>query len=128
MAAAAQKIPERANEIADLVATLAGRQSSAGPSRELKGPERAAVLMLALGEAHGEKVWKLLDDDELRTLSITMSTLGTVEAESVESLLLEFVGRLSASGALLGNYDATERLLQQYLPGERVSNIMEEIR
>ena len=49
MAAAAQKTPERANEIANLVATLAGRQSSAGPARQLKGPERAAVLMLALG-------------------------------------------------------------------------------
>src|SRR5436853_501463 len=128
MAAAAQKTPERVNEIADLVATLAGRQSNAGPGRALKGPERAAVLMLALGEHHGEKVWKLLDDDELRQLSIVMSTLGTVEAQAVESLLLEFVGRLSASGALLGNFDATERLLQQYLPPERVNGIMEEIR
>src|SRR6202047_4516323 len=116
------------SEIADLVATLAGRQPAAGTGRALSGPERAAVLMLALGEQHGEKVWKLLDDDELRTLSVTMSTLGTVESEAVEALLLEFVGRLSASGALLGNYDATERLLQQYLPPDRVSNIREEIR
>src|SRR5436305_9724467 len=115
-------------EIADLVAPLAGRQSQNGTGRALAGPERAAVLMLALGEQYGEKVWKLLDDDELRTLSITMSTLGTVEAEAVESLLLEFVGRLSASGSLLGNYDATERLLYQYLPTDRVSNIMDEIR
>src|ERR1043166_8081400 len=116
------------NEIADLVATLAGRQPTAGSTRALSGPERAAVLMLALGDQHGENVWKLLDDDELRTLSVTMSSLGTVEAEAVESLLLEFVGRLSASGALLGNYEATERLLQQYLTPDRVSNIMEEIR
>ena len=128
MAAAAQKSPERSDEIANLVATLAGRQSSAGPARQLKGPERAAVLMLALGEQHGEKVWKLLDDDELRQLSIVMSTLGTVDSQMVEALLLEFVGRLSASGALLGNYDATERLLQQYLPPERVGGIMDEIR
>ena len=28
----------------------------------------------------------------------------------------------------MGNYDATERLLQQYLPPERVGGIMEEIR
>src|SRR6202000_164626 len=50
------------------------------------------------------------------------------KANPAENLLLEFVGRLSASGAVLGNYDATERLLQQYLPPERVGNIMEEIR
>jgi len=73
-------------------------------------------------------VWKLLDDDELRQLTITMSNLGTVEAETVENLMLQFVGRLSSSGALMGNFDATERLLQQYLPAERVSGLMEEIR
>src|SRR5882757_91966 len=118
------------DEIAGLVATLAGRQAQngSGTGRPLTGPERAAVLMLALGEHHGDKIWKLLDDDELRQLSLVMSTLGTVEAEEVEGLLLEFVGRLSASGALLGNFDATERLLQKHLPPDRVSNLMEEIR
>ena len=127
--AAPAKAPPRNEEIADLVATLAGRQAQRPLSgRPLKGPERAAVLMLALGDAHGEKVWKLLDDDELRQLSIVMSTLGTVQADAVESLMLEFVGRLSASGAVLGNFEATERLLQQYLPSERVSGLMEEIR
>jgi flagellar motor switch protein FliG len=70
----------------------------------------------------------MLDDDELRELSIVMSQLGTIEASTVEALLLEFVSRMSASGALMGNYDATERLLQQYLPPERVHGIMDEIR
>src|ERR1700730_9490348 len=117
------------DEIANLVATLAGRQAQnrGGTGRPFTRPERAAV-MLARGERHGDKIWKLLDDDELRHLPLVMSTLGTVEAESVESLLLEFVGRLSASGALLGNFDATERLLQRHLPPDRVSNLMEEIR
>jgi flagellar motor switch protein FliG len=127
MAAAAQKSHNA--EIESLVASLAARQTpGAEKHRALSGPERAAVLMLALGEQYGGKVWSLLDDDELRQLSITMSTLGTVQAEEVEGLMLEFVGRLSASGALMGNYDATERLLQQYLPPERVAGIMDEIR
>jgi flagellar motor switch protein FliG len=120
-----------ASDIAELVATLSGRQKAqakAAQARELRGVERAAILLLALGEQHGGKIWKLLDDDELRTLSITMSTIGVVEAASVEDLMLEFVSRLSASGAVMGNYEATERLLQQYLTGDRVSTIMEEIR
>src|SRR6202162_2471021 len=98
------------------------------PRRKLTGPERAAVLMLALGQQYGANIWSQLDDDELREISVVMSTLGTIEAESVESLLLEFVSRMSASGALMGNSDATERLLQQYLPPERVNGIMDEIR
>src|SRR3954451_4021232 len=126
MAAPAKKA---STDVKSLVATLANRQSEAPKGqKQLTGPERAAVLMLALGEQHGAKIWAMLDDDELRQLSIVMSTLGTVEANLVENLLLEFVGRLSASGAILGNYDATERLLQQYLPPERVHGIMDEIR
>jgi flagellar motor switch protein FliG len=116
------------NDLASVMATLASRQGASGVGRKLTGPERAAVLMLSLGEQHGGKIWSLLDDDELRELSIVMSQLGTIDAASVENLLLEFVSRMSASGALMGNYDATERLLQQYLPPERVSGIMEEIR
>src|SRR6266508_3568200 len=99
------------SDLESVMATLASRHPAAPQkARVLVGPERAAVLMLALGEQYGAKVWSLLDDDELRQLSIVMSTLGTVEAESVENLLLEFVSRLSATGALMGNYDATERL------------------
>jgi flagellar motor switch protein FliG len=127
--AAAQRA-HNADDIAALVATLAARQSQAqaAASRKLTGPERAAVLMLALGEQYGGKIWGMLDDDELRELSIVMSTIGTVDASMVESLLLEFVSLMSASGALMGNYDSTERLLQQYLPPERVGGIMDEIR
>jgi flagellar motor switch protein FliG len=116
-------------EITSALASLASRPAAAPTGkRQLKGPERAAVLMLALGEQHGAKIWGMLDDDELRQISVVMSTIGTIEAELVENLLLEFVSRMSASGAIMGNYDATERLLQQYLPPERVGNIMEEIR
>jgi len=48
------------------------------------------VLMLALGEQFGGNIWGKLDDDELREISIVMSTLGTIEASSVENLMLEF--------------------------------------
>jgi len=116
------------SDIASVIATLASRQGDHAHRRKLTGPERAAVLMLALGQQYGANIWSQLDDDELREISIVMSTLGTIEAESVEGLLLEFVSRMSASGALMGNYDATERLLHQYLPPERVNGIMDEIR
>ncbi|MFO1107630.1 MAG: flagellar motor switch protein FliG [Bradyrhizobium sp.] len=115
-------------DITTVISSLASRQGNRPKAERLTGPKRAAILMLALGEKYGGKVWSLLDDDEVRELSIHMSTLGTVEVETVEDLLLEFVSRMSASGALMGNFDATERLLQQYLPSERVHGIMDEIR
>src|SRR5712671_638486 len=115
------------NDITQVLASLAPRQAGR-PKAEIPGPQRAAMLMLALGEQYGGKIWSLLDDDEVRELSLQMSTLGTVEADRVEDMLLEFVSRMSASGALMGNFDATERLLQQYLPPDRVNGIMDEIR
>ncbi len=98
------------------------------PARDITGPERAAVLLLALGEEHGSKIWSQLDDDELRQIGVAMSTLGTVTAATVEAMMVEFVTKLSTSGAVMGNFDATERLLRQFLPSERVVGIMDEIR
>jgi flagellar motor switch protein FliG len=97
-------------------------------TRVLKGPERAAMLMLLLGEKFGSPVWKTLDDDEIRQISIAMSHLGALDADAIEMFMLEFIGQMSASGAMMGNFDNTERLLQTYLPPERVVQIMEEIR
>src|SRR5258707_7887588 len=115
-------------DIGGLMVELSRRPQPPDRIRKLTGPERAAVLMLSLGEQYGAKIFSLLDDDELREISIVMSSLGAIQADEVEQLLLEFVGRMSASGALLGNYDSAERLLQQYLPKERVGGIMDEIR
>jgi flagellar motor switch protein FliG len=126
--AAAPQNTNNANDITTVISALASRQAGRAKAKPLSGPKRAAILMLALGEQYGGKVWALLDDDEVRELSIHMSTLGTVEADIVEDLLLEFVSRMSASGALMGTFDATERLLQQYLPSDRVTGIMDEIR
>jgi flagellar motor switch protein FliG len=125
---AAPQSTTNANDITSVISSLAARQAGKEKGPPLAGPKRAAILMLALGEQYGGKVWSLLDDDEVRELSVHMSTLGTVEADTVEDMLLEFVSRMSASGALMGNFDATERLLHQYLPAERVVGIMDEIR
>jgi flagellar motor switch protein FliG len=107
---------------------LASANGPPGPAKQLNGAERAAVLLLALGEEHGAKIWAQLHDDELRQLGVAMSTLGTVTASTVEAIMVEFVARLSTSGAVMGNFDATERLLRQFLPPERVAGIMDEIR
>jgi len=55
-------------DITSALATLASRATTTTGKRPLSGPERAAVLMLALGDQHGAKIWNLLDDDELRAL------------------------------------------------------------
>ena len=97
-------------------------------ARTLSGAEKAAVLLLALGDEHGEPIWKSLDDDEVKEVSQIMSTLGTVSSSLIEGLLIEFVSQMSSTGSVMGSYDSTERLLTKFLPKERVGSVMEEIR
>jgi len=96
--------------------------------RQLSGAERSAVLLLALGDEHATKLWNMLDDEEIREISQIMSSLGSVSASVVEKLLVEFVSQMSGGGSLMGSYESTERLISRFLPGEKVSQIMEEIR
>jgi len=96
--------------------------------RQLTGPERSAVLMLALGEEHGMQLWELMDEDEVKEVTQLMSNLGTVGSGVVEKILVEFVSQMSATGSLMGSYEATERLISRIMPEDKVSTIMEEIR
>ena len=96
--------------------------------RSLAGPEKAAILMLALGEEHATKMFSMMDDEEIKEISQTMSGLGTISSNIVERLFVEFADQLSSTGSLVGSFDTTERLLSKVLPEARVNGIMEEIR
>lgn len=95
---------------------------------EMNNSDKAAALMLALGEEHGKLIWNLLDDEEVKELSLAISALGTVDAKVIENLFLDFANDVSSVGTLTGNFDNTERLLNRMLPDDRVGQIMEEIR
>lgn len=96
--------------------------------RSLTGPEKAAIFMLALGEEHAAGLFEHMDDDEIREVSQTMSNLGTVSANVVERLFVEFAEQMSTGGSLTGSYETTERLLMKVMDPNKVTSIMEEIR
>ena len=50
--------------------------------RELSGPQKAAIFMLSLGEAQAAKLFRKMDDEEIRNLSHNMALLGTVKSGS----------------------------------------------
>jgi flagellar motor switch protein FliG len=95
---------------------------------ELTGPQRAAVMLLLLGEKHGGPIWAMLEEDEVKQVSYAMAQLGSIEAKTVEGLIVDFVSRLSASGAVTGSLDRTEELLAKIFPPDQVSAIISEIK
>lgn len=96
--------------------------------RKLDGPKKAAMFLVALGETNAIKLFSMMEEDEIRELSGVMSTLGQINSDIIERLFHEFAEQVQASGALVGNYDSTERLLVKALGKGRVDTIMEEIR
>ena len=96
--------------------------------RTMSGAEKAALLLMSVGEENATRLFALMEDDEIRELSQAMANLGNVSAQMVERLLVEFADQISSTGSLVGNFDNTERLLAKVMDKDRVGNIMEEIR
>ncbi|ANK80950.1 flagellar motor switch protein FliG [Minwuia thermotolerans] len=96
--------------------------------RHLSGSQKAAIMILSLGEEGTAKVWELLDDEEIKEVSQTMANLGSINSDLVERLFVEFANQMSSGGSLVGSFESTERMLAKTLGRERVELIMEEIR
>src|SRR5579885_39420 len=96
--------------------------------RSLSGAERAAIIMLSLGEENSAKIWTMMDEEEIKEISQVMSNLGSVASSVIEKLMVDFVSQMSGTGSLMGSYESTERLLANILPAEKVGVILEEIR
>jgi flagellar motor switch protein FliG len=94
---------------------------------QLTGPEKAAIVLLTLGEDH-TAIWQMLDDEEIREISQAMATLGNVTSAVVEALLVEFISNVSGGGTVMGSFEQTQRLLASFLDPDKVDNLMEEIR
>ena len=110
-----------------MAARLVTKKAVVEDSRKLTGPEKAAVILLALGQDHTQ-LWQSLHEDEIKEISQAMAGLGTVNSQVVEELLVEFVAGMSGSGAVMGSYEQTQKLLASFMPTDRVEGLMEEIR
>jgi flagellar motor switch protein FliG len=97
--------------------------------RTLTGNEKAAALLLSLGEQHATTLFEQMDEEEILELSQTMANLGKVSPSVIERLFVDFAEQMTSTNALVGSHDSTERLLSKAgIATDKVSSIMEEIR
>jgi flagellar motor switch protein FliG len=104
-----------------------GKGKSIVDVTRLSGPEKAAVILLSLGEEHGA-IWRLLDEEEIKEVSQAMAGLGNVTSSVVEELLVEFISGMSGGGAIMGSFEQTQKLLAGFMAPEKIDSLMEEIR
>lgn len=96
--------------------------------RKLTGVQKTAIVLMAMDEDNATKILNTMGDEEIKEISNTMASLGSVSSEIVERLFVDFVESMSSSGLVVGNFDSTERLLMKALGKDRVDTIMEDIR
>lgn len=95
--------------------------------RRMSGAQKSAILFLCLGEERGGALMQKLDVPEIRQITTAISTMGEVDASVVEEIMVEFGQKVSQIGGVVGSIEAARGLLKEFLPEERVAEILQEI-
>jgi flagellar motor switch protein FliG len=100
--------------------------AGAGP---LKGRQKAAVLLVALGAQKAAEVLKLLSDREIEALSLEMSGLDDVPAEVGQLVLDELAERVVGAEAMgKGGVEYAKSVLEQVFGPERAGEVLQVVR
>jgi len=86
--------------------------------------EKAAIIILALGEDRSQRLLSELPDDELRRISRAMARLGRTSLETIEQTVNEFRTEVGRTGTILGGAEGTERILLRIMPPDKVASIL----
>ena len=98
-------------------------------SRKLTGPERAAVLLMNLGEEIAAKVLVNLDDREIQNIGNYISELGDVDLETMDSINKDFYNMVESGigGLGKGGMDFLKSALMQALDPAKATEILNNI-
>ena len=94
----------------------------------LTGVQRAAVVLLSLGEDQAAEVLKHMGAKEVQKLGLAMTSVGGISREAVAGVFDEFVDVLAQPSALgSGADDYIRAVLTQALGEERASSLIDRI-
>jgi flagellar motor switch protein FliG len=96
--------------------------------RKLTGQQKIAILMMTIDQENASRLFSLMNDDEIKEISATMSTLGEISQETVDRVYVEFADQMNAKGSVVGSIDSAERVLIKAIGKERVDTLMEDLR
>src|SRR5215211_3254925 len=99
----------------------------ANGTKVLKGPERVATLLFAMGKPAASRVLKHFSEDEIRLVTKSAAQLGPVSPTQIEQLVEEFASNFSDGADLVGGAAHIEKLLTGILSPEQIANIMSEV-
>lgn len=97
-------------------------------ARRFTGVERAAVLMMLVGEEEAAAILQKLDPDEVRQLGAAMFDVADVSEQEVEDVLDHFVGRArERNGISFNPRPRIETMMNKALGPEKASSVLARI-
>ena len=99
----------------------------ANGTKVLKGPERVATLLFAMGKPAASKILRHFSEEEIRLVTKSAAQLGPVSPTQIEQLVEEFASNFSDGADLVGGAAHIEKLLTGILSPEQIANIMSEV-
>ncbi|MFP4647709.1 MAG: flagellar motor switch protein FliG [Halorhodospira sp.] len=94
----------------------------------MKGTDRAAVLMLTLGEDAAAEIMRYLGPREVQKLGLGMTQIGNVSREQVDEVLDEFIHTAAEQTSLgIGSTDFIRSTLVKALGEEKAGSIIDRI-
>ncbi|WP_298577078.1 flagellar motor switch protein FliG [uncultured Luteimonas sp.] len=94
----------------------------------MTGVQRAAIVLLSLGEAQAAEVLKHMGAKEVQKLGVAMTSLGEVGREAVARVFDEFIDVLARPGGIgSGADDYVRAVLTQALGEDRASGLIDRI-
>ncbi len=97
-------------------------------AQPLIGKEKAAAFLLALPNEQVQKIFNELDEIEIVEISHAMSKLGSIGANTMETIFEEFVHKVGSGASMIGTISTTESMLNKVFDKHKVEKIMAEIR
>ncbi len=93
-----------------------------------EGAEKAAILLMAIGEEEAVEVFKYLGPKEVQKLGATMATVRNVSRERVERVLREFYDEAAEKTTLgLASGEYIRNVLTKALGSDRAANLIDRI-
>jgi flagellar motor switch protein FliG len=95
---------------------------------ELAGTQRAAILLMSLGEQDAANVLKQLDAREVQKLGMAMAELKEVSREQMTSVLDKFIGVAdSRANIASGSQDFVRRVLTQAVGKQKTDMLLDRV-
>lgn len=98
-------------------------------NKRMTGPEKAAMLLVSMGDELAGQVLARLDEQEIHKLSSYMNAMGAVSSEKVNLVLEEFIDMIESGqgGYVVGGKDFLRKMLEKTLDPQKAAEIMDKL-